>query len=74
MGGEGGVLDFFYGGNLNFFSVLDCTDCGGYVKCTPKYIIVGGEGGVSECHNKFIYLCLLDNLADSADCGGLFIC
>ena len=23
------------------------------------------------CHNKFIYMCLLDNLADSADCGGL---
>ena len=23
------------------------------------------------CHNKFIYMCLLDNLADIADCGGL---
>jgi hypothetical protein len=22
-----------------------CTDSGGYVKFTPKYIIVGGEGG-----------------------------
>jgi hypothetical protein len=29
------------------FLLLGCTDSGGYVKFTPKYIIVGGEGGVS---------------------------
>ena len=27
---------------------IGSTDSGGYVKFTPKYIIVGGEGGVSE--------------------------
>ena len=27
---------------------LGCTDSGGYVKFTPNYTIVGGEGGVSE--------------------------
>jgi hypothetical protein len=26
---------------------LGCTDSGGHVKFTPKYIIVGGEGGIS---------------------------
>ena len=30
------------------FLLLGCTDSGGYVKFTPKYIIVGGEGGVSD--------------------------
>ena len=30
------------------YLLLGCTDSGGYVKFTPKYIIVGGEGGVSE--------------------------
>jgi hypothetical protein len=24
------------------------------------------------CQNKFIIMCLIDNLADSADCGGLY--
>ena len=27
---------------------IGSTDSGGYVKFTPKYIIVGGKGGVSE--------------------------
>ena len=27
---------------------IGSTDSGGYVKFTPKYIIVGGEGGVSD--------------------------
>jgi hypothetical protein len=27
------------------YLLLGCTDSGGYVKFTPKYIIVGGEGG-----------------------------
>jgi hypothetical protein len=27
---------------------LGCIDSGGYVKFTPEYIIVGGEGGVLE--------------------------
>jgi hypothetical protein len=45
--GEGGVSRFFlrlqsyYYGNLP----LGCTDSGGYVKFTPKYIIVVGERG-----------------------------
>jgi hypothetical protein len=30
------------------YLLLGCTDSGGYVKFTPKYIIVGGDGGVSE--------------------------
>jgi hypothetical protein len=30
-----------------------CTDSGGYVKFTPKYIIVGVEGGVSELVLRF---------------------
>ena len=28
--------------------LMGCTDSGGYVKFPPKYIIVGGEGEVSE--------------------------
>jgi hypothetical protein len=32
---------------------LCCTDSGGYVKFTPKYIIVGGEGGVSDFLKRF---------------------
>ena len=27
---------------------IGSTDSGGYVKFTPKYIIVGGEGGLSD--------------------------
>jgi hypothetical protein len=30
------------------YLLLGCTDSGGYTKFTPKYIIVGGEGGVSD--------------------------
>ena len=30
------------------YLLLGCTDSGGYVKFTPKYVIVGDEGGVSE--------------------------
>ena len=62
VGGEVGVSEFFKGSNHillvtedhmpNFkivaYLLLGCTDSGGYVKFTPKYIIVGGEGGVSE--------------------------
>jgi hypothetical protein len=33
---------------IGAFLFLGCTDSGGYVKFTPKYIIVGGEGGVSD--------------------------
>jgi hypothetical protein len=29
------------------YLLLGCTDSRGYVKFTPKYIIVGGEGGLS---------------------------
>ena len=35
------------------YLLLGCTDSGGYVKFTPKYIIVGGEGGVSEFFLRF---------------------
>jgi hypothetical protein len=35
------------------YLLLGCTDSGEYVKFTPKYIIVGGEGGVSECVLRF---------------------
>ena len=35
------------------FLYLGCTDSGGYVKFTPKYIIVGGEVGVSEIFLRF---------------------
>jgi hypothetical protein len=35
------------------YLLLGCTDSGGYVKFTPKYIIVGGEGGVSEFYLRF---------------------
>ena len=30
------------------YFLLVCTDSGGYNKFTPKYIIVRGEGGVSD--------------------------
>jgi hypothetical protein len=30
------------------YLLLGCIDSGGYVKFTPKYMIVGGEVGVSE--------------------------
>jgi hypothetical protein len=30
------------------YLLLGCTDSGGYVMFTSKYIIVGGEGGVSD--------------------------
>ena len=55
-----GCHDFFYielqsycFGNMPNFKIvayllLGCTDSGGYVKFTPKYITVGGEGGVSD--------------------------
>ena len=61
VGGEGGVSEFCLrfqlysfgnsGAQANFQNrrlLLDCIDSGGYVKFTPKYIIVGGEGGVSH--------------------------
>jgi hypothetical protein len=35
------------------YLLLGCTDSGGYVKFTSKYIIVGGEGGVSEYFLRF---------------------
>jgi hypothetical protein len=28
--------------------LLGCTDSGGYVEFPPKFIIVGGEGGLSD--------------------------
>jgi hypothetical protein len=30
------------------YLLLGCTDSGGYVKFTPRYIIVGAEGKVSD--------------------------
>ena len=33
--------------------LLGCTDSGGFVKFTPKYIIVGGERGLSEFFLRF---------------------
>jgi hypothetical protein len=35
------------------YLLLGCTDSGGYVKFTPKYIIVGGKEGVSEFYLRF---------------------
>jgi hypothetical protein len=35
------------------YLLLGCTDSGGYVKFTPKYIIVGGKGGVSAFYLRF---------------------
>ena len=67
VGGEGGVSEFFlrfqsysFGNsgphakfqNRSLF-LLGCTDSGGYVKFTPKYTIVGVEGGVSEFLLRF---------------------
>ena len=60
--GEGGVSDFLKCSNhillvtqdhiqsfkIVVYLLLGCTDSGGYVKFTPTYIIVGGEGGLSE--------------------------
>ena len=34
-------------------ALLLLTVSGGYVKFTPKYVIVGGEGGVLEFFLKF---------------------
>ena len=67
MGGERGYQNSFEDSNHillvtqdhmpNFkivaYLLLGCTDSGGYVKFTPKYIIVGGEGGVSEFCLRF---------------------
>ena len=36
-----------------YYECHNGTDSGGYVKFTPKYIIVGGEGGVSEFVLRF---------------------
>ena len=35
------------------YLLVGCTDSGGYVEFTPKYIIVGGEGGVSDFFLRF---------------------
>ena len=35
------------------FLLLGCTDSGGYVKFTPKYIIVGGEEGYQNFFLRF---------------------
>ena len=53
MGGEWGVLDDFFWEpmqNLKIIAylLLGCTDSGGFVKFTPKYIIGGGERKLSE--------------------------
>ena len=56
VGDKGGVTQFVlrlqsysYGIMPNFtivaYLILGCTDSGGYVNFTPKYIIVGGEEG-----------------------------
>ena len=34
--------------SFKIVAFLLLTDSGGYVKFTPKYVIVGGEGGVLE--------------------------
>ena len=69
MGGEGGGgFRIFLGSNHIFlvtqyhmpnfkiilYLLLGCSDSGGYVKFTSKYIIVGGEGGVSEFFLRFL--------------------
>jgi hypothetical protein len=35
------------------YPIQGCTDSGGYVKFTPKYIVVGGEGEVSDFLKRF---------------------
>ena len=51
------LQSYSYGSMQNFkivaYLLLGCSDSGGYVKFTPKYIIVGGEGGVSEFVLRF---------------------
>jgi hypothetical protein len=65
--GEGGYQNFVQGSNhilllieehkqifkIVAYPLLGCTDSGGYVKFTPKYIIVGGEGGVVRFFVRF---------------------
>ena len=67
VGGERGYQNLFNDSNHFFlvtqdhmpnfkivaYLLLGCTDSGGYVKFTPKYIIVGGEGGVLEFCLRF---------------------
>jgi hypothetical protein len=43
-----GLKSYSYGFKIVAYPLLGCTDSGGYVKFTPKYNTVGGEGGVSE--------------------------
>ena len=35
------------------YLLLGCSDSGGYVKVTPKYLIVGGEGGGCQFFLRF---------------------
>jgi hypothetical protein len=42
--GEGGVRLQSYSFKIVAYLLLGCTDSGGYVKFTPKYVIVGVEG------------------------------
>ena len=66
VGGERGILEFFFKVSQKFLLVtqkpmqsfkivafLLLTDSGGYVKFTPKYTTVGGEGGVLEFLQRF---------------------
>ena len=39
--------------SFKIVALLLLTVSGGYVKFTPKYVIVGGEGGVLEFFLKF---------------------
>jgi hypothetical protein len=50
--------------NFKFIAylLLGCTDSKGYVKFTPKYITVGGEGGVSELFLRSNHLWKVSNL------------
>jgi hypothetical protein len=35
------------------YLLLGCSDSGGYIKFTPKYIIVVGEGGLTDYFLSF---------------------
>ena len=77
--GEGGVSQFFlrlqsysYGNMPNFKIVacllLGCTDSGGYVKFTPKYIIVGGDSNNLKIVPIIPIIENGDENGDAADC------
>ena len=50
-------LNSFTPSRLKKFKKIGITDSEGYIKFTPKYIIVGGDGWVSEIQLNLIVLC-----------------